>query len=135
MINASIARTRQPIAPHQILRLGVGMVLVVVLISGLALHWGGFDLIAYLPSAALCPLRALTGIPCPGCGMTRALLYLGQLNFGKAMAYNLFSIPLLAVMILYLGPGKLPIGSPSEGVIGLALAAVVLVWLLRLMGI
>jgi hypothetical protein len=36
----------------------------------------------------LCGLRLLTGLPCPTCGTTRALLASSKLEFGKAFAFN-----------------------------------------------
>ena len=35
-----------------------------------------------------CPLRALTGVPCPGCGMTHAYLCLLRLDFAGAFKEN-----------------------------------------------
>ncbi len=35
-----------------------------------------------------CPILYYTGIPCPGCGMTRALLRLLILDFAGAAAYH-----------------------------------------------
>ncbi len=35
--------------------------------------------------ATLCPLRALTGIPCPLCGSTTALVHLGRLDVAGAL--------------------------------------------------
>lgn len=45
-----------------------------------------------------CPLRALTGIPCPGCGTTHALLALGH---GEVRA-ALWASPLAALGLLLL---------------------------------
>lgn len=36
----------------------------------------------------LCPYRALTGLPCPGCGLTRATHYLLRGDLATAWAYN-----------------------------------------------
>ncbi|MFI3176383.1 MAG: DUF2752 domain-containing protein [Eubacteriales bacterium] len=36
---------------------------------------------------AFCPMVLVTGLPCPGCGMTRAMLYLAQGEWVRA--YNL----------------------------------------------
>jgi len=38
----------------------------------------------------LCPFRAMTGIPCPTCGMTRLLFALIHLNLREAFLYNPF---------------------------------------------
>ena len=35
-----------------------------------------------------CPLRTITGIPCPTCGGTRAAVAMGSLEFGRAFALN-----------------------------------------------
>jgi hypothetical protein len=37
---------------------------------------------------AICPLRAITGIACPGCGGTRALLRLSHADVAGALALN-----------------------------------------------
>lgn len=39
-------------------------------------------------SPLFCPLRTLTGIPCPGCGLTRSFLAIAQGNFAEAISYN-----------------------------------------------
>lgn len=45
-----------------------------------------------------CPFLFLWGIPCPGCGMTRAFLALLHLDFAAAFYYH----PLFPVVILYI---------------------------------
>lgn len=67
--------------------LTVGAVLTVISICSLI--FGGFK----------CVFRTLTGIPCPGCGMTRALLAVLSLNFSDAFYYHplFFVPPLMAV--------------------------------------
>ena len=49
-----------------------------------------------------CPLHVLTGISCPGCGMTRALRALLRLDFSGALQYHplIIVLPLLAVWAL-----------------------------------
>lgn len=37
---------------------------------------------------AMCPMVIVTGLPCPGCGMTRAAVSLLRLRFLDAFAYN-----------------------------------------------
>jgi hypothetical protein len=51
-------------------------------------------------SPLFCPIKALTGIPCPGCGMTRAFMAIASGNLGKAIGYNLFSPILFLVFLL-----------------------------------
>ncbi|NEP19509.1 MAG: DUF2752 domain-containing protein [Leptolyngbya sp. SIO4C1] len=47
-----------------------------------------------------CPLKALTGIPCPTWGLTRSLSAIAQGNWATALSYHLLS-PLL--LLLWLG--------------------------------
>ncbi len=50
-----------------------------------------------------CPIRALTGVSCPGCGMTRAVMSLVRLDFKDALYYHpmVFAvIPVAAVLAL-----------------------------------
>ena len=35
-----------------------------------------------------CPFRAVTGIPCPGCGLSRAVFSAAALNFKAAFSYH-----------------------------------------------
>lgn len=49
-----------------------------------------------------CPLRTLTGVPCPLCGSTRALLALAQLDFAAAFRFNpLFAIVCAGVLLVF----------------------------------
>ena len=52
-----------------------------------------------------CVWQRLLGFPCPACGLTRATVYLFEFNFAKAFAMHpmVFSLPLIAVYILYDG--------------------------------
>jgi len=50
-----------------------------------------------------CPIKFLTGISCPGCGMTRAWIALAKANITAAFYYHpLVLIPLFAVIIYVL---------------------------------
>lgn len=45
-----------------------------------------------------CPFRTLTGLWCPGCGMTRATHHLLRGNVMQALHYNLFVIVILLAL-------------------------------------
>ena len=54
-----------------------------------------------------CPIRWITGIPCAGCGMTRAWIAVLHLNFCDAYYYHpLYPLPLVA-LILFLMKKKI----------------------------
>lgn len=57
-----------------------------------------------LPSGLGCPIRHLTGIPCPACGMTRSWIAITQGNLPKALEYHLFG-PLLLIALGVLAGG------------------------------
>ena len=53
---------------------------------------------------AYCPFKLLTGIPCPGCGLTRAGLSLLTLHFKKAWYYHpmiFLIVPELMALMLW----------------------------------
>ena len=52
-----------------------------------------------------CVIRYFTGIPCPGCGMSRAWLQVFRLDLAQAVHYHpmFWIVPILAVYILYDG--------------------------------
>ena len=51
-----------------------------------------------------CPFKAVTGIDCPGCGMTRAMTSLIAGEPGNALLYNPFCFFLLLVLALSIVP-------------------------------
>ncbi len=60
-----------------------------------------FDWVTSPQALVLCPLRAVTGIPCPSCGLTRALAHLERGHLAQALKFHPFSplILLLAVVL------------------------------------
>ncbi len=71
--------------------------LVIALVGILALGW----LISGLPTP-LCPLHAVTGLPCPTCGMTRGLGCLLQGNVKAGILFNPLGMALVFGITLYL---------------------------------
>ncbi|MCF8033885.1 MAG: DUF2752 domain-containing protein [Desulfarculaceae bacterium] len=53
--------------------------------------WGGLR--------TVCPFRALTGLPCPGCGMTGAMVLLCQGQLGAAVGMNPFCLLLASAAL------------------------------------
>ena len=39
---------------------------------------------------SLCPFKMLTGFPCPGCGITKSLIFFYEGDFLKSIQYHLF---------------------------------------------
>ena len=46
----------------------------------------------------LCLVKGLTGLDCPGCGMTRAFLFIGHGRFADAAAMHPFGIPAFLIV-------------------------------------
>lgn len=53
-----------------------------------------------LTSPFFCPIKTLTGIPCPSCGMTRSFLALAQGNLNESLNYHLFGFILFLGLLL-----------------------------------
>ncbi len=54
-------------------------------------------------NGAFCLIKMTIGIPCPGCGMTRAVLSLIMFNFEDAMFYHplVFLLPLILIVLFF----------------------------------
>lgn len=49
-----------------------------------------------------CPIKFLTGVSCPGCGMTRALLSVIRFDFKNAFYYHpLWLIPIIYIVLYF----------------------------------
>lgn len=113
------------------LRIAVWGVLAATALSGL-LHLAGYSMLSALPRTPLCPFKALTALPCPGCGITNAFMALGRLDFAGAYSQNPLVFPLAALMALYLA-GRVPRAVRSGKVLNLALLGVLVFWGNRLL--
>lgn len=70
-------------------------------------YWAGIIFLGYFAAAhflfgVLCPQLVVTGIPCPGCGLTRAFFSLARGQAGQAALANPSVFPVLA-FLLYCG--------------------------------
>ena len=92
-----------------------------------------------------CPLRNLTGVPCPGCGLTRAVVALARGEWGESLAAHAFA-PVLVISLAAVAFAALLPRRQREAFVGLAgrlerrtrasallLAALLLYWLARLL--
>jgi hypothetical protein len=50
-------------------------------------------------SQSLCPFKMLTGFPCPGCGITKSIIFLYDGNIVKSISYHIFG-PLVVAFCL-----------------------------------
>ena len=97
-----------------------------------------------LPGVVLCPFRALTGLPCPGCGMTRAFCSLGHGDLQGAFGYNalapfvfaaallLWAHALATVLKLERSRAALERLKPTQRAAGVMLAVTFAWWVVRL---
>jgi len=92
----------------------------------------GIDPIAFLSEVPLCAIRFITDVTCPGCGMTRAMLSLGKMDFQGAYLYHPLSFPLFAIATLYAIRGSVPFARYHRLGVGIGVVLVLCVWVLRL---
>lgn len=55
-----------------------------------------------------CPVREVTGVPCPGCGLTRAIMLLLRGDFYGALKMHAYAPLLLVALLLLFGAAVLP---------------------------
>lgn len=62
-----------------------------------------FLIVTYAFKIINCPIKFLTGFPCPGCGMTRAGFALLRFDFAQAFKYNplIFIFPIIVWIIVF----------------------------------
>lgn len=80
-----------------------------------------------------CPLRFFTGICCPGCGMTRALIALLRLDFSLALEMHPLVLLIPIAVIIYLLRKRIPKKVLNTLCIS-ALALMLTVYIIRLGG-
>jgi hypothetical protein len=102
MKSTSSSLTSSRLAPEHLWRLGLLAFVTALALVTLAHALLGFDagrLEGWLPG---CLFRTVTGIACPGCGMTHALLALSQLRLAESFAAHPAAIPLVLAAALAL---------------------------------
>jgi hypothetical protein len=96
-------------------------------------------LLAYWMRWPLCAAKSLFGVPCPGCGLTRATLALMMLEPGRALAFHplvVLAVPLIGWASLHFirgGEQAAAARLPSWLVLG-GFALLTAVWAIRLAG-
>lgn len=80
--------------------------------------WGSLAmllLVAHLPpdgaGIPVCLFRAMTGLPCPGCGLTRALSSLIQGHPAAAFSYHPFAFIVLPLFLMLAAHNFLPVAA------------------------
>lgn len=52
---------------------------------------------------SFCPFKMLTGFPCPGCGITKSLVYFYEGNIWKSLSYHIFGPFVIVFCVLTIG--------------------------------
>ena len=68
-----------------------------VYIAGLVFY----ALTTLTPFSIPCLIRTVSGIPCPGCGLTRAFIMAGQMDIFGAITMNILFLPLVILGAAY----------------------------------
>ena len=122
---------RRPPEPRVLSRAAVAGLLVSLGLCSAAhqaFGWGPGEWLGLLPD---CAFRSSTGLPCPGCGMGRALLLLTELRFADAVAANPGAPVLVTAMGVWLVRPPAWQARFRDLAAAAALAAVLLAWALR----
>lgn len=83
---------------------------------------------------AFCPTVILTGFPCPGCGLTRAIFYLAMGKIQQSIQMNPMGMP-VAILLLYFFWNRYIMGKTAKGItplLGTAVVLLVAVYLWRM---
>ncbi len=51
-------------------------------------------------SQSFCPMKMLTGLPCPGCGITKSLVFAYQGDVYKSISYHILGFPAIIACII-----------------------------------
>ncbi|MCM1335673.1 MAG: DUF2752 domain-containing protein [Bacteroides sp.] len=80
-----------------------------------------------------CPILFMTGISCPGCGMTRAYLALLRLDLYAAFSFHpLFPLPPILFFLYFLREGERLSRKKYDAAVWVFCGAFLIVWVLRM---
>ncbi len=51
-------------------------------------------------SQSLCPMKLLTGLPCPGCGITKSLVFAYQGDIYKSLSFHILGFPVIIACMI-----------------------------------
>ncbi|MCZ6783143.1 MAG: DUF2752 domain-containing protein [Proteobacteria bacterium] len=119
----------RPPEPRTLLCAAVVLTVAAVFAAGMTRLWLGLDLAVHAHWLPACPFLSLTGVPCPGCGTTRALLLLGQLELASAFRANPAAPLLLVAMAVWAARPRRVRARLRETTAAVALSAVLGLWI------
>ncbi len=105
------------------------VILLLWLIASFTIHMFGVSKDAIgeiLP--VFCPFRLLTGISCPGCGMTQAFLALAEFDVSLAIKLNPFSVPLFLYFVASTVKLRIPLSRDIKFYLSVVLIVVIIFW-------
>lgn len=91
-------------------------------------------LLAFFLSGSSCFLRSTIGLPCPGCGMTRATLALLRMDFAAAFFFHplvFLVIPFIIILTVLLIMKKTTFKKSTPAIIAIG-ACMVIVYIIRM---
>jgi hypothetical protein len=140
-MNSQLAGLKQTLTTPLIADLMTSRAIGLSTLAAVGIHGG---LVAAGLPGWQCPFRHLLGVPCPGCGLSRAIEALLRGDWDTALAYHAFAPLVLLALVLIIGASLLP-RRPRRwlieflaglerrlGVGAIGLVAMVVYWLARL---
>ena len=89
VLSADVVRRRRLPAAEGLALAGVGAVVVARALAPDRIEDG----------PVVCPFRLLTGLPCPGCGLTRSWVYLAHGQWRDSFLAHPFGVVLIALLV------------------------------------
>lgn len=78
---------------------------------------------------AFCPMVIISGLPCPGCGLTRSFVYLISGRIWQSVYINPMGIP-IACILMYFFWNRYVAGRRAKGIMQLAVGVIISLLLL-----